>query len=187
MRSLPCLIAAALLLITVSAHALDSGKPVPSVALVVDVQRVLDESEAAKGVQKQLAVQRAQFQSDTEKEENQLRVAEQELNKAHDKLSADAFAEREQQLRQRFISVERHVEARRKALDQSFTDAMNVVRDNLLNIVQTLAHDKGANLVLVKQQILWGDKSLDVTDELLAKLNKTLPRVAVKSPQETEK
>lgn len=156
----------------------------PSVALMVDVQRILDESEAAKGVQKQLDSQRVRFQSETEKEENQLRQAEQELGKAHDRLSAEAYSDREQQLRQRFIAVERHVEVRRKLLDQSFTDAMNVVRDHLLTIVQTVAHEKGANLVLVKQQILWADKPLDVTDEVLTRLNKALPQVAVKAPQE---
>jgi Skp family chaperone for outer membrane proteins len=73
---------------------------------------------------------------------------------------------------------------RRKMLDQSFTDAMNVVRDRLLSIVQAVAHEKGANLVLVKQQVLWTDKSLDVTDEVLARLNKALPEVTLKPPEE---
>jgi outer membrane protein len=161
-----------------------SGSTSPTTALMVDVQRILDESEAAKGVQKQLTTQRARFQSETEKEENQLRQAEQELGKEHNHLSADAYSDREQQLRQRFIAVERHVDVRRKLLDQSFADAMNVVRDNLLTIVQTVAHEKGSNIVLVKQQILWADKALDVTDEVLARLNKTLPQVDVKMPQE---
>ena len=160
----------------------DSG--MPATAIVVDVQRVLDEAEAAKGVQKQLDNQRAHFQTETEKEENQLRQAEQELGKAHDHLSADAYSDREQQLRQRFNTVELHVDARRKLLEQSFTDAMNSVRDNLLAIVQTVAHEKGANLVLVKQQVLWADPSLDVTSEILARLNKALPQVEVKIPQE---
>ncbi len=152
----------------------------PQVALVVDVQRVLDQSEAAKGVQKQIDLQRGQFQADTEKEENQLRQAELELGKAHEHLAAEAYNEREQQLRQKFIAVERHVDMRRKLLDQGFTDAMNVVRDQLLALVQTIAHEKNANLVLVKQQILWADSTLDVTDEVLKRLNKTLPQVTLK-------
>jgi outer membrane protein len=156
----------------------------PMVALLVDVQRVLDESQAAKGAQKQMDAQRARFQSETEKEENQLRQAEQDLGKSHDHLTAAAYADREQQLRQRFMAVERHVEARRKLLDQSFTDAMNVVRDALLTIVQSVARERGANLVLVKQQVLWADKPLDVTEEVLARLNKALPQAAVKLPEE---
>lgn len=166
----------------VPAQAADSGNP--AVALVVDVQRILDESEAAKGVQKQLNTQRAKFQTETEKEENQLRQAEQDLTKAHDHLSADAYGDHEQKLRQHFIAVERHVDVRRKLLDQSFTDAMNVVRDKLLAIVQDMARERKANLVLVKQQVLWSDKQLDVTDEILSRLNKSLPQVIVKVPDE---
>lgn len=164
--------------------AADNDKAVT--ALVVDVQRILDESEAAKGVQKQLNQQRARFQAETEKEENQLRQAEQDLGKSHDRLSAEIYGEREQQLRQRFISVERHVDVRRKMLDQSFTDAMNVVRDKLLAIVQEIAREKDVKLVLVKQQILWADKPLDVTDDVLARLNKLLPQVTVKVPDENK-
>lgn len=172
------------LLITATLPALAADKTPPAAALLVDVQRVLDDAEAAKGVQKLLNAERIQFQAETEKEENQLRQAEQDLGKAHDHLTAAAYTEREQQLRQRFIAVERHVDMRRKMLDQSFTDAMNVVRDRLLNIVQAVAHEKGANLVLVKQQVLWTDKSLDITDEVLARLNKALPEVTIKPPEE---
>src|SRR6202012_2065796 len=59
--------------------------------LVVDVQRILDESLAAKSVQKQLESNRSKFQTEISKEENDLRQAEQELNKAHDQLTADAY------------------------------------------------------------------------------------------------
>jgi Skp family chaperone for outer membrane proteins len=184
MRSFFRQILLALLLITATLPVLAADKTAPAVALLVDVQRVLDDAEAAKGVQKLLNAERVQFQTETEKEENQLRQAEQDLGKAHGHLAAAAYTEREQQLRQRFIAVERHVDMRRKMLDQSFTDAMNVVRDRLISIVKDVAHEKGANLVLVKQQVLWADKSLDVTDEVLARLNKALPEVTIKPPEE---
>jgi Skp family chaperone for outer membrane proteins len=163
------------------AHAADPKSKTPSpVIMLIDMQRILDESAAAKSVQKQLETQRAKFQSKTESEENELRQAEQDLDKAHDQMAADVYAEREQQLRQRFLAVERHVQARRKVLDQGFTDSMNEVRSSLLDIVQDVARERGANLVLTKQQALWADKEFDVTDEVLDRLNKKLPQVTVK-------
>jgi outer membrane protein len=159
--------------------------PAPIIA-IVDVQRILEESLAAKSVQKQLEQQRAKFQTAIEAEENGLRQSEQDLSKAHDQLSADTYTEREQQLRQRFLTVERHVQSRRKTLDQAFTDSMNAVRAALLDIVNAVAHERGVNLVLVKQQALWVDKPMDVTDEVLARLNTKLPQVTVKmAPEET--
>ena len=175
--------------------AAESGAPakpaatsLPSpIIVVVDVQRILDKSLAAKNVQKQLETQRARFQTEIEKEENELRSTEQDLNKARDQLTPDAYSDREQQLRQRFLVVERHVEARRKALDQAFGDSMNAVRAGLLSIVNDVARERGANLVLIKQQVLWTDKAFDMTDEVLSRLNAKMPQVTVKmAPEEKD-
>jgi Skp family chaperone for outer membrane proteins len=156
-------------------------------ATIIDVQRILQESLAAKSAQQQLESQRAKFQTEIASEEDELRKAEDELTKSRDTLASDVYADREQQLRQRFLVVERHVQARRKALDQAFTDAMNKVRDGLQDVVGALAHERHLSLVLVKQQALWSDKSLDVTDEVLARLNKSLPSVSVTvSPEAIE-
>ena len=157
--------------------------PVPSIA-IVDIQRILQESMAAKSVQKQLDAQRAKFQSETEAEENGLRQSEQDLGKSRDHIAADLYTEREQQLRQRFLAVERKVEDRRKALETAFTDSMNDVRAHLLDIVQAVAKAHGVNLVLVKQEALWTDPTFDVTDEVLGQLNKSMPQAAVKMPAE---
>ena len=158
--------------------------PAPIIA-IVDVQRILQESMAAKSVQKQLEAQRAKFQNEIEGEENGLRTAEQDLAGQRDKLAATAYSDQEQKLRQRFSTVENHVSARRKVLDQAFTDSMNTVRDALLGVVDKVAHEHGANIVIVKQQALWTDQPLDITDEVLRRLDQTLPQVNVAMPAET--
>jgi len=157
--------------------------PAPVIA-IVDVQRILQESLAARSVQKQLEAQRAKFQNEIENEENGLRQAEQDLAKERAQLAAQAYADREQQLRTRFSTVENHVQARRKVLDQSFTDSMNAVRSALLDVVDKVAHEHGANLVIVKQQALWTDQPLDITDEVLKRLDQKLPKVDVAMPTE---
>ncbi|MDX2028296.1 MAG: OmpH family outer membrane protein [Alphaproteobacteria bacterium] len=183
------LICAVFLSLNGQALAADSsaGKLPPAVVIIVDVQRILQESLAAKSVQKQLEMQRSKFQKQIESEENELRQAEQELGKSRKQVAADVYADREQQLRQRFLAVERHVQARRKVLDQAFTDSMNNVRATLLDIVNEIAQQRGANLALIKQQALWSGKDFDVTDEILGRLNKKLPQVTVKLPAEEAK
>jgi len=168
------------------------AQPAPSVpaafpATIIDVQRILQESLAAKSVQQQLETQRLKFQGEIAGEEDELRKAEDDLTKSRETLAADVYADREQQLRQRFLVVERHVQSRRKALDQAFTDSMNAVRDGLQNIVASIAHERGANIVLVKQQVLWSDKQLDITDEVLLRLNKSMPSVPVQVTAEDDK
>lgn len=184
-----CLLVAGMSLLSGPILAAEVGKDKPpqNGIAIIDVQRILQESLAAKSVQKQLEIQRSKFQSQTEKEENGLRQSEQELSRSRGKVAADVYADREQQLRQRFLTVERHVQARRKVLDQAFTESMNTVRSNLLEIVGVVARERSVNLVLIKQQILWMEQTLDITDEVLGRLNKKLPQVAVKLPPEDSK
>ncbi len=160
--------------------------PSPVIA-VVDVQRVLQESLAGKSAQKQLEAQRLQFQNEIAGEENELRKAERELAKLRTTLDAQAYAEREQQLRQRFTAVENHMTARRRVLDKSFSDSMNAVRSALLEVVDQTAREHGANLVIVKQQALWTNQILDVTDEVLNRLDKKMPKVDVAAPPSPSK
>ncbi|MDD3370773.1 MAG: OmpH family outer membrane protein [Alphaproteobacteria bacterium] len=152
--------------------------PVPVVA-IVDVQRIMQDSSISKGVQKQLDAQRSKFQNEIEKEENSLRKAEKELASQRGQLSAQVYSEREQQLRQRFLSVENHVQSRRKVLDQAYTDSMDSVRKELLAVVESVAHEHGANLVIVKQQALWTDQPLDITDDVLKRFDQKSPKIVV--------
>ena len=152
----------------------------PSIVAIVDVQRILQSSKAAKSVQDQLEAQRSKFQTEIADEEKELRDAEQKLAKLRENAKSDEFAEQEQKLQQRFLTVERHVQAKRKALDQAFTDSMNTVRKGVVDIVSEIAKEKGVNLVVVKQQVIWNVQNIDITDEVLVRLDKKLPQIQVK-------
>lgn len=167
-------------MLALPAVAADADKAKAPTIIILDMQRVLQESLAAKSAQKQLETQRSKFQTEIEEEENGLRKAEKDLVQSRNTVPADVYADKEQQLRQRFLVVERQVQGRRKVLDQAFTDSMNVVRSNLSDIVQAVAKERAADLVLVKQQVLWADSALDVTDEVLRRLNEKLPEISVK-------
>ncbi|HUY68324.1 MAG TPA: OmpH family outer membrane protein [Alphaproteobacteria bacterium] len=157
-----------------------TGASLPSpVIAVLDVQRILQESLAAKSVQQQLETQRAKFQSETDKEEDGLRKTEQGLSHARAHLGPAAYAARQQELSRRLMAVENHVQDRRHRLDEAFTNAMDTVRDSLLAIVKDVAHERGANIVLVKQQTLWMNRDFDITGEVLKRLDQKLPQVAV--------
>lgn len=152
----------------------------PCVVAIVDVQRLLQEATAAKSVQQQLENRRAGFQTEVAAEEAELRKAEQKLAHMRETAKAQEYAEEEQKLRQRFLDVERRVQARRKALDQAFTDSMNAVKEGIVNVVSAVAKERGVNLAIVKQQVIWNDGAIDITNEVLARFNKAMPNLQVK-------
>lgn len=151
----------------------------PSSILIVDVKRILDESHAAVGAQKKIEAQRRLFQEEIAAQEKRIREAESELLSLRGKLNAQQYEEKENSLRQSFRDVEKYVQERRQTLEKATTTSVGKVRDVLLDIVTDMAKKRGAQAVLVKQQVLWTAEGLDVTDEVLTTLNQKLPELAV--------
>lgn len=176
-------LAVCLLSLPALATPLPPVKPVqPSVIAIVDVPRILKESTSAKSIRKQIETHRLKFQTQIAKEEAELRGAEKELIKLREEGKKDAFVEMEQKLQARFMKVERHVQTRRKALDKAYTDSMNTVRKNLVETVAKLAKARSINMVVVKQQVIWNDEAIDLTEEVLKSLDSVLPRISIEIP-----
>jgi outer membrane protein len=157
----------------------------PTKIAVIDVPRILQESLAAQSVQKQLEAQRAKFQAEVSVQEKTLHdddVQLKELRNTKTSIpqSEAELGDREQKLRQRFMAMERDVQTKRHALDEAFAAGMAVVRDAVLAVVQEISKGRGVQAVLLKQQVLWVEPTLDMTNEVLAKLNARLTEVPVK-------
>ena len=78
------------------------------------------------------------------------------------------------------------MQERRRLLEQATTLSMGKVRSVLLGIVTEISHRRGAQAVLVKQQVLWAENSLDITDQVLERLNTQMPElpVNIEAPKE---
>jgi len=159
--------------------ALADGKT-PTIG-VVDVQVILQRSEAAKSVQQAIEGYRQSLAKEFSGREEKLREAEEELGRQRQALSAEAFAKKRREFEQKVAEYQRDVQTRQRSIDQSINEAMGTIQKTLVDVVKSVAEDQGVTLVLSGQQVVWlADKSLDLTPPVLDDLNKRLPRVSVK-------
>lgn len=172
-----------------AAMAADAGTAAPTAPaaapqhiIVVDVQHCLQLSTAAQDIQKQLDAQRTIYQAEISKQEDQLRAQEQDLANRRGEMSQDAFTQKQRAFEQQVADVQHSVQARKAALDEAYSQAMGTVRSTLLQIVADIASEQKASIVLSKQQVVLVEKTLDITDTVLERLNKKLPQVTVKIP-----
>ena len=154
----------------------------PPIVMIVDVQGVVRNSKAAKSVQGQIQTHRQGFTKEISDQENQLRAAEQELQRQRTILAGDAFAQKQREFQERVATVQRNAQARRRQLDEAFNEAMEQVQRALVTIVSKLAEERGANLVLPKTLVVLVDKRFDASEEALKRLDQTLTQVSVKMP-----
>jgi outer membrane protein len=150
-----------------------------AVAAVINYQRILDEAAAARSIRDQIEVRRKAYQEEIGKEEQRLHEADKEFAKQRSLLTAEAFAEKRREFERQVADVQRLVQERRRELDSASAAALKQVQDALIEVVTSIAEERGFNLVLPSSQVLFFARKIDLTDEVLAKLDERLPDVRV--------
>lgn len=146
---------------------------------VLDQERVLFESQAAQDVRAQIESQRAAFQKEIDQQEKALRQEEDALKTAQPTLSEEAFLERRTAFETRVGEVHKKVALRRAQLEHAFHKAREEIVGAMNKIVAQLSQETGTTLVLPKGAVLYALDSLDITQEVLSKLNHTLPTIKI--------
>lgn len=155
----------------------------PALAVgVIDMQRILRDSVPGKSVVKQREQMLNAYQAEAVKQEKELREADQELARQRSILSADAFAEKQNAFRKRFSEFQRSVEARRRGVEKVTAEALAEIDGKVIEVTQALAKERALNVILHQSQLFMFDSKFDITDAAMDRLNKALPKVALKDP-----
>jgi len=179
-------LAAILLLATAPAQAQDAAA---TRIAVVNVQLIMRDSLAAKSVREQLEAKQKAFQNDLAKKEEALQKEDQELSKQRNALSKEAFEKKAQEFRSKATSAQKEVAAKKATLDGAFDRALGDIQKAVGDIITSLSKEKNFAMAIPTSQILYADPALDITEEVLKRLDKSLPKVDVKfeAPKKEEK
>jgi outer membrane protein len=149
---------------------------------VLDLVVVRREALAIKDVHSQISGFQKTFGASVQKEEEALKVANQELAKKRSILAPEAFAEERRNFEQKVVAVQRSVQERKRALDKVRADALLKIDAVLNNIVKDIATANNINLVLRRELLILSSRAMDITGQALEKLNAQLPKVKVEKP-----
>ncbi len=147
---------------------------------VVDMQQVLTESDAAKSILAQLKDQRAAIEKEIKGMEEALKKDEQALIKKKETAKPDEFAAARKEFEKKLIDSRGKVHKRRAAADDAFNKAIGELRQNIMTVVTDIAAAQKIQLVITKQNVVIGDKSLEITDQVMKALNAKIKTIKVK-------
>ena len=159
-------------------------QPLPApVILIVDLQQILRDAKAAKGVQSTINQEYSTYTKQVAQQEDELQKARTEIERQRTILAPEAFNTRARDLQQRYDELGQVVQSKRQALQQSLNEAMLVVKNAALEVVADILKERRANLVIEKQAIVFEAEGMDVTAEAIARLDKKLASVPVNLPK----
>ncbi len=173
MKTLSILIVALLLL---SFSAPVQAQESTSIA-VVDVQKLLTESKAAKDIQKQLKKYREKFMEHLSKEEQALKKTEKDLIEKKADMAPEDFAKERKAFEEKFLETRRFAQKQKRALDEATVKAMANLEAELYKAVQSIADDKGYDLIISRQNVVLGAKALDISEDAMSKLNDAISKI----------
>jgi Skp family chaperone for outer membrane proteins len=176
---LPMMAALALLAVPVAGARAELKNPVIA---IVDVQAIVQQSTAGKGIQKAIEGQREAANHEFSGQEDKLRQGEQELARQRGVLSEEAFGKKRRDFEKQVADFQREVQGRQKAIEQGYNEAVHTLLGSVMEAVAGLAREQGITLVLSKQQVIMSETSMDLTQVVLDRVNQKLPSVPVKSP-----
>jgi Skp family chaperone for outer membrane proteins len=157
--------------------------PAGTIMVVTDVIKLLNDSTAAQAVRDQIDKQRQSFQADLQKQENELRNVDQELARQRAILAPEAFAQRRREFEKKISDAQQQLQDRRRQLDQAYSAAMQKVNEAINEVVLEIVQERNYQVVLSRSQIVAVQTALDITPEVLRRLNRKLPTVAVSMPK----
>jgi outer membrane protein len=162
----------------------DGGqKQVPLNVAILDVQSVFQNAAAVKSIQVTMRAYIEAYRAGTQREEEEIRAAQHELARKREVLSGEQYEAERRKLEQRLLEAQARVQERKRGLDETQQQGMNAVQLALNSIVTEIANEKGITLILRKDQTVLNATALEITDEVLSRLNTRMPTIEIASPR----
>jgi Skp family chaperone for outer membrane proteins len=150
---------------------------------VVDVGKVFREAAAVTSINDQLRPFLEKFRADAAEVEKELRDTQDELARSQaTALTADAHTTERLELEQRALEAQNKMLGRKRALDQAQTTAMRQVETTLNNTVAEIFTERKLTLILRRDQTAFFNPSMDITEEVVKRLDQRLPTVEITIP-----
>jgi Skp family chaperone for outer membrane proteins len=160
--------------------ALPKGAAPPvAVVGVLSVPEVMQKSTAAQGVQAVIQARQAALGRDAQVARGKIQAEQAAIVAERSKLSDSQLEAKEQALRDEIAATQTKFEQRNQAIQNSGQAALGQIESELIAIIRQEAEARGMNLVLHREQVALNVSAFDITDDVVAQLNKLLPSVKV--------
>ncbi len=156
-----------------------------AVIVVVDMDNVFQTSAAGKQAQIELKTRLDSIQSRVTALRTQFGTEEQTLLKTRPTApgpAATAWQAKAQDLQTRKTQAEQELAARDRDFQASRQSVLKQISDGVQPIITAIMKERGATIALAEGATLQHSASIDVTTDVIARLDKALPRVSTATP-----
>lgn len=148
-------------------------------AVVIDMKKVLSQSTAFIGLQKQIQKIEEKFKENIKIEEEALKKEQENLLSQKSILSDEQFKEKENTFKQKVNKVQSKVEKVRRDLESTMARGMQVIQQEAVKHMKEISIKEGYLLVFDANSTVIAADKINISNLVADKLNKSLPKVLI--------
>ena len=147
---------------------------------ILDVEKIVKESSAMRDIQAKVSKKQDEYQKDVTKKQSSLEAEQKKIESKKNVLSKDALEKENQVFEKKVEDLKSFVEKKQNSLKKASLDGMSKVNDKIKDIIAEISKEKNLDVIIPSQQALYYKDELDISSEVLNKLNKKITKVEVK-------
>lgn len=133
----------------------------------IDIQRAISESQAGKRAKEKFQVEVKKAESDLLKEKQDLERLKNDLDKKGPLLREEERLNLQSDLQRRYLSYQRSMQDQQQLLRQKEGAMTADILKDLEKIVNEIGKSEKFTLILERNQILYSDKGIDITNKVI--------------------
>jgi Skp family chaperone for outer membrane proteins len=146
---------------------------------IMDLDGVMARSQAGAEILKAAAAKRKEYESQIAKEEAALKKQKDDIIQRREKMTEAEFEDQRKAFEKKAADAFKLVQERKQTLDQGVNQAMKKLREEVLKTTAETARSRGLDAVLSDDSVILAERGFDISDEVLAALNKRVKKIPV--------
>ncbi len=165
-------VVACFLFLTFGAYATEFG--------IVDYQMVIQKSKAFNSFQSQAESNKKDLESQFQKESDNLKLMEETLVKKRPEYSETEFNKRRAEFESKVDAFRTKFQTKQTEFEKNNNEALKTIEDQSKKAIAEVSKAKKLEMVYQAAALAYYDKAKDISDEVLKKLDSSLPKVSLK-------
>lgn len=147
---------------------------------VLDVEQIVKESKAMKDIQSKVSAKQDEYQKEVTAKQSDLEKEQKRIEAKKNVLSAEAFDKEAKAFEAKVGALKEFVDKKQNSLKKASLDSMGKVNDKIKDIIAAISKEKNLDVIVPSSQALYYKDELDISEEVLKRLNKEIVKVSVK-------
>ena len=146
---------------------------------VLDLNRVLLDAKAAKNAAKEIDEIAKEIEKELINSDENMINEQNKLIEAQSIMAPEAFELKRKEYEEKVQNYNIERQNKLISVDKLVETSRNEILNNLKPILEEMSETKGITVILEKGTVLLNAETMDITDEVIKRLNKDLPKIEV--------